>query len=84
MKTWTHFEEARRLDSAISTNFDSYRLPEGMKRIGYDADAQVYTFQDDDGNLYKGEPGAEYGVLTPVERIAIESSRAGAFNAGML
>ncbi|KAG6872000.1 hypothetical protein C0995_014019 [Termitomyces sp. Mi166 len=61
---------------------DSYRLPEGMKRIGYDADTQVYTFQDRDGKLYKGEPGADYGVLTPVERITIGSTRAGAFDSG--
>lgn len=55
-----------------------------MKRIGYDADTQVYTFRDHDGKLYKGEPGANYGVLTPVECIAIESIREGAFDPGML
>jgi len=31
-----------------------------MKRVGYDADTQQYTFQR--GNeLYVGEPGVEYG-----------------------
>jgi len=39
---------------------DDYRLPEGMKRIGYDADTQRYTFQR--GNkLFLGEPGSKYG-----------------------
>ena len=35
-----------------------------MKRVGYDADTQRYTFQK--GNeLWLGEPGAEYGgILT--------------------
>ena len=42
---------------------DAERLPEGMKRIGYDADTQVYTFKDADGTLWEGSPGAEYGRL---------------------
>ena len=42
---------------------DAERLPEGMKRIGYDADTQVYTFKDADGKLWEGPPGAEYGRL---------------------
>ena len=29
---------------------DEERLPEGMTRVGYDADTQVTTFQDVDGN----------------------------------
>ncbi|KAJ7928986.1 hypothetical protein B0H13DRAFT_1596805, partial [Mycena leptocephala] len=42
------------------------RLPEGMKRIGYDADTARYTFCDRDGNTYIGPPHEEYGVLAPV------------------
>ncbi|KAF8586974.1 carbohydrate-binding module family 50 protein [Ramaria rubella] len=48
MGRWTQYDE------------DDYRLPEGTKRVGYDADTQRYTFQR--GNeLWLGEPGAEYG-----------------------
>ncbi len=45
---------------------DDERLPEGMTRVGYDADTQVYTFQDEDGSLWEGPPGARYGQLTLV------------------
>lgn len=45
---------------------DEERLPEGMTRVGYDADTQVYTFQDADGSYWEGVPGAEYGRLTRV------------------
>lgn len=34
-----------------------------MQRISYDADTQVYTYQDADGTLWEGAPGARYGVL---------------------
>ncbi|KAF2674081.1 hypothetical protein BT63DRAFT_473858 [Microthyrium microscopicum] len=44
---------------------DSERLPEGMRRVGYDADTQTYTFQDEEGNFYEGAPGARYGTLYP-------------------
>ncbi|KAF8522898.1 hypothetical protein BU17DRAFT_44256 [Hysterangium stoloniferum] len=48
MGRWTQYDE------------DEYRLCEGMKRIGYDADTQRYTFQK--GNeLWIGEPGVETG-----------------------
>ncbi|TIB77308.1 hypothetical protein E3Q22_02426 [Wallemia mellicola] len=50
------------------TYFDSddYRLPEGMKRVGYDSDTQQYTFRDNEVIIllygyYIGQPGAEYG-----------------------
>ncbi|KAI6099014.1 hypothetical protein F5141DRAFT_1144009 [Pisolithus sp. B1] len=46
---------------------DSYRLPEGIKRIAYDADSQRYLFRDRVGQLYQNEPGDEYGVLQPVK-----------------
>lgn len=45
---------------------DEERLPEGMIRIGYDADDQTYTFQDADGSLWESAPGCEYGQLTRV------------------
>lgn len=45
---------------------DQDRLPDGMVRVGYDADTQVYTFRDTDGSLWEGPPGCEYGHLTKV------------------
>jgi hypothetical protein len=45
---------------------DDERLPEGMTRVGYDADTQVYTFQDSDGSLWESAPGNQYGQLTRV------------------
>lgn len=45
---------------------DAARLPEGFKRIGYDTDTKQYTFQDRDGALWVGQPGEEYGHLTPI------------------
>ncbi|KAL2164019.1 hypothetical protein VTH06DRAFT_3233 [Thermothelomyces fergusii] len=51
MGRWSH------LDS------DDERLPEGMVRVGYDADTQVYTYRDSDGSYWEGAPGARYGKL---------------------
>lgn len=45
---------------------DEERLPEGMQRVHYDSDTQVYTFRDADGSLWEGPPGARYGHLTKV------------------
>ncbi|KAH7930336.1 hypothetical protein BV22DRAFT_1191384 [Leucogyrophana mollusca] len=45
---------------------DSYRLPEGVKRIAYDADTQRYTFRDRSGQLYQNAPGEHYGTLIPI------------------
>ncbi|KAF5134762.1 hypothetical protein E5D57_005399 [Metarhizium anisopliae] len=45
---------------------DEERLPEGMRRVGYDADTQVYTFQDADGSYWESAPGCQYGQLTRV------------------
>ncbi|KAG0698003.1 hypothetical protein DFH29DRAFT_943503 [Suillus ampliporus] len=45
---------------------DSYRLPEGVKRIAYDADTQQYTFRDRSGQLYQNPSGEMYGVLKAV------------------
>ena len=46
---------------------DEERLPEGMTRVGYDADTQVYTFRDAaDGSYWESAPGCQYGQLTRV------------------
>jgi hypothetical protein len=46
---------------------DEERLPEGVERVGYDADTQTYTFLDrTTGRHYESAPGARYGVLNPV------------------
>lgn len=45
---------------------DEERIPEGMERVGYDADTQVYTFRDADGSYWEGAPGCRYGRLTKV------------------
>ncbi|OAQ74196.1 peptidoglycan-binding LysM domain-containing protein [Pochonia chlamydosporia 170] len=45
---------------------DEERLPEGMTRVGYDADTQVYTFKDADGSYWESAPGCQYGQLTRV------------------
>ncbi|KAJ7701913.1 hypothetical protein B0H17DRAFT_167887 [Mycena rosella] len=58
MGRWTQFSE------------DSTRLPEGVKRIGYDADTGRYTFCDGEGNIYLGPPHEEYGSLTLVGKSA--------------
>ena len=34
-----------------------------MKRIGYDADTSRYIFRDQDGNLWQGPEGSEYGEM---------------------
>lgn len=49
-----------------SYDSDDERLPEGMRRVGYDADTQTYTYRDSDGSLWEGPPGARYGHLTQV------------------
>lgn len=53
---------------------DDERLPEGMRRVGYDADTQVYTFQDSDGSYWEGAPGCEYGHLTRVGQGQVEDA----------
>jgi len=47
---------------------DPYRLPEGVTRVGYDADTGQYTFQDEMGRLYEGEPYVQYGKMRPIGR----------------
>ncbi|KAI1188709.1 carbohydrate-binding module family 50 protein [Nemania serpens] len=53
---------------------DEERLPEGMQRIGYDADSQVYTFRDTDGSIWESAPGNRYGKLRRVADAAAPPS----------
>ncbi|KAI1127769.1 carbohydrate-binding module family 50 protein [Nemania abortiva] len=46
---------------------DEERLPEGMQRIGYDADTQTYTFRDAQGGIWESAPGNQYGQLRRVQ-----------------
>ncbi|KAG1783449.1 hypothetical protein EV702DRAFT_934688, partial [Suillus placidus] len=57
MGRWTQYDE------------DDYRLPEGVKRVGYDADSGRYYFCDRAGLVYKGPEGSEFGELTLVSEI---------------
>jgi len=57
MGRWSQYDE------------DDYRLPEGMKRIGYDSDSGQYYFRDTDGTYWKGAPGEEFGEMTKVEEV---------------
>ncbi|KAI0351310.1 hypothetical protein OH77DRAFT_1429843 [Trametes cingulata] len=54
MGRWTQYDE------------DSYRLPAGMVRIGYDADTGQYRFRDRDGSVWDGPSGSEYGPMRQV------------------
>ncbi|KAH9854421.1 hypothetical protein C2E23DRAFT_818674 [Lenzites betulinus] len=54
MGRWTQYDE------------DSHRLPEGMKRVGYDSDTGRYQFRDADGSLWEGPQGAEFGEMRRV------------------
>ncbi|KAK7629061.1 hypothetical protein IWX49DRAFT_308219 [Phyllosticta citricarpa] len=51
---------------------DAYRLPEGMTRVGYDADEQKYIFRDRSGNEWASRSGEAYGKL---ERIGWDGGR---------
>jgi len=64
MGRWTQYDE------------DDYRLPEGMKRVGYDADSGRYYFRDSDGTLWRGAEGVEFGEMKRVDNLP--SSIAGA------
>ncbi|KAI0640249.1 hypothetical protein C8Q77DRAFT_121917 [Trametes polyzona] len=54
MGRWTQYDE------------DSYRLPEGMKRVGYDSDTGRYQFRDAEGALWEGPQGATFGEMRRV------------------
>ena len=47
---------------------DKERLPSGMTRIGYDAETQIYSYRDVDGNIWEGAPGVQYGNLHCTQR----------------
>jgi hypothetical protein len=49
---------------------DEYRLPEGMKRIGYDSDTGRYYYRDRDGVIWQGAEGAEFSEMTRGEKLA--------------
>jgi len=57
MGRWTQYDE------------DDYRLPEGMKRVGYDADSGRYYFRDSDGSIWRGGEGVEFGEMTRVNSL---------------
>ncbi|KAF5311846.1 hypothetical protein D9619_002522 [Psilocybe cf. subviscida] len=57
MGRWTQLDE------------DEHRLPEGMKRIGYDADEGRYYFRDGAGNVWRGGQRAEFGEMTRVNSL---------------
>ncbi|KAG2141028.1 hypothetical protein DEU56DRAFT_796768, partial [Suillus clintonianus] len=57
MGRWTQYDE------------DDHRLPEGMKRTGYDADSGRYYFHDREGLVYKGPEGSKFGGLTLVSEM---------------
>jgi len=73
MGRWTQYDE------------DASRLPQGVTRVGYDADTRVYTFRDKQGQFYEGAPGEEYGFMTPIgkKKKEPESSRPEAFKSGV-
>lgn len=46
-----------------SYDTDTYRLPNGLTRVGYDSDSQKYTFRDSSGQEYTSASGSAYGPL---------------------
>ena len=64
---------------------DEARLPDGMKRVGYDADTQTYTFLDTaDGTYWESAPGCVYGKLfrvrdtaSPLDSVTIDEDMEG-------
>lgn len=65
MSFWIRYSRAipGTCDRANKSNKDEARLPEGMERVGYDADRQVYIFTDEDGSYWESEEGNRYGQL---------------------
>ncbi|KAF8079240.1 hypothetical protein FPV67DRAFT_1403221 [Lyophyllum atratum] len=63
MGRWTQYDE------------DAYRLPEGMKRTGYDADTGRYYFQDRDGSIWQGAEGAEFSEMVRVSAAPAATSQ---------
>lgn len=50
----------------LDLDTDNERLPDGLSRVGYDADTGTYSYQDSDGRSWEGVPGHRYGALTLV------------------
>ncbi|PCH37578.1 hypothetical protein WOLCODRAFT_110125 [Wolfiporia cocos MD-104 SS10] len=59
MGRWTQYDE------------DEYRLPEGMQRVGYDADSGKYYFRDRECALWEGTEGVKYGKMRMVSHAPI-------------
>lgn len=69
MGRWTQYDEvsskySRPFQPSLTDVQDEYRLPEGMKRTGYDADTGRYYFQDKHGAIWQGAEGAEFSEMT--------------------
>ncbi|KAF5345304.1 hypothetical protein D9758_008454 [Tetrapyrgos nigripes] len=60
MSHWTQYDE------------DPYRLPEGMRRTGYDTDTGKYKFVDRHGKVYESAPHEYYGEMKPASVSAPE------------
>ncbi len=52
---------------------DEERIPEGMTRVGYDADEGVYTYRDADGSHWQGLSGQSYGPMFRVGKSSYAS-----------
>ncbi|KAK7023995.1 hypothetical protein R3P38DRAFT_2779472 [Favolaschia claudopus] len=71
MGRWTQYDEVLQPSlycihkSLTLVVQDSYRLPSGTTRIGYDADTGCYSYRDASGRTYTGEPGSRYGPMHP-------------------
>lgn len=70
MGRWSQYDEVRTFSlSGLSRHDyqnlqDDYRLPEGLERVGYDADSGKYFFRDKEGQLWEGQEGERFGEMT--------------------
>jgi hypothetical protein len=70
MGRWSQYDEVRILSFFDPFRYDyqclqdDYRLPEGFKRVGYDADSGKYVFRDKEGQLWEGQEGERFGEMT--------------------
>jgi hypothetical protein len=70
MGRWSQYDEVRILSFVNPYKYDyqylqdDYRLPEGFKRVGYDADSGKYIFRDNEGQLWEGQEGERLGEMT--------------------
>ncbi|KAJ3549459.1 hypothetical protein NM208_g490 [Fusarium decemcellulare] len=51
----------------LQLDTDEERLPEGMRRTGYDSDSQTYFYSDADGKCWESAPGQRYGKLVCID-----------------